>query len=84
MPHDLVSGEYSQGTRSQLQSRKEKANKVATIRQHYYPEGGWGWAVSGCALAVHILADGTALAFAHLLSHVHQKWSHVPLVNIGE
>ncbi|XP_022653884.1 uncharacterized protein LOC111247347 [Varroa destructor] len=66
-----------------LQSRREKANKVATIRQHYYPEGEWGWAVSGCAFVVHLLTNGIVLAFAHLLGQVHQKWNHVPQINIG-
>lgn len=29
-----------------------------TIRQHYYPEGGWGWVIVVCAMLVQILAHG--------------------------
>lgn len=31
---------------------------TSTIRQHYYPEGGWGWVVVVCAVLVQVLAHG--------------------------
>lgn len=36
--------------------------KAATLRRHYYPEGGWGWVVVGAAVLTGIL--GTGLQFA--------------------
>ncbi|XP_064489040.1 monocarboxylate transporter 10-like isoform X2 [Ornithodoros turicata] len=32
--------------------------KSATIRQHYYPEGGWGWTVAVCGVLVQLLSEG--------------------------
>jgi hypothetical protein len=31
---------------------------ASTIRQHYYPEGGWGWVVVLCIVLVQVLAHG--------------------------
>ena len=28
--------------------------KSATFRQHYYPEGGWGWVICLCAVLVQV------------------------------
>lgn len=33
-----------------------------TLRQHYYPEGGWGWLVVAVAVAVQVLAHGLHMA----------------------
>jgi hypothetical protein len=35
--------------------------KTATLRRHYYPEGGWGWVVVGCSVGVHVLNHGLQL-----------------------
>ncbi|KAJ8934321.1 hypothetical protein NQ314_013361 [Rhamnusium bicolor] len=32
--------------------------QLLTLKQHYYPEGGWGWVVLVCAVLVHILSHG--------------------------
>ncbi|XP_066139576.1 monocarboxylate transporter 2-like isoform X1 [Euwallacea fornicatus] len=37
-----------------------------TIKQHYYPEGGWGWLVCGAAFLAHLLTSGMQLAFGLL------------------
>jgi hypothetical protein len=29
-----------------------------TFRQHYYPEGGWGWVITLTALMVQVLTTG--------------------------
>ncbi|XP_076275366.1 monocarboxylate transporter 2-like [Rhynchophorus ferrugineus] len=39
---------------------------TATIKQHYYPEGGWGWLVCGAAFLAHLLTSGLQLAFGLL------------------
>ncbi|XP_018574164.1 monocarboxylate transporter 2-like [Anoplophora glabripennis] len=39
---------------------------TATIKQHYYPEGGWGWLVCGAAFLAHLLTSGIQLAFGLL------------------
>jgi hypothetical protein len=45
-------------------SRKDM--DTSTIRQHYYPEGGWGWIVCGVGFLVHLLTSGLQLSFGLL------------------
>lgn len=32
--------------------------QLLTLKQHYYPEGGWGWVVLVAAVLVHVLSHG--------------------------
>lgn len=41
--------------------------KAATIRQHYYPEGGWGYVVCFCAVLVEIISGGLQASFGLLI-----------------
>lgn len=36
--------------------------KEATLRRHYYPEGGWGYVIVTCSALVHFLGIGLQLA----------------------
>ncbi|XP_066974856.1 monocarboxylate transporter 8-like isoform X2 [Macrobrachium rosenbergii] len=51
--------------------------KTSTIRQHYYPEGGWGWLICACVFVVHVLTTGLQFSygvlFTDLLDHVGQN-----------
>merc|ERR1719411_1173291 len=40
--------------------------KSATFRQHYYPEGGWGWVICFCCFLVNIFTTGLQLSFSVL------------------
>ncbi|XP_076371803.1 monocarboxylate transporter 10-like isoform X2 [Tachypleus tridentatus] len=40
--------------------------KTSTIRQHYYPEGGWGWVICVSAFLVHFLTSGLQLSYGIL------------------
>ena len=40
--------------------------KSATFRQHYYPEGGWGWVVAFCCFVVNVFTYGLQLSFGAL------------------
>ncbi|OQR79759.1 monocarboxylate transporter 12-like [Tropilaelaps mercedesae] len=56
-------------------SRREAEQRMATIRQHYYPEGEWGWAVVGCAAFVNALTFGLQLNFsAEMHRHIVQRY----------
>jgi hypothetical protein len=46
----------------------------ATIRQHYYLEGGWGWVVVCCALIISVLVHGLQLSFGVLQLAVPAKF----------
>lgn len=40
--------------------------QLLTLTRHYYPEGGWGWAVAAAATLAQILAHGLHQASAIL------------------
>ncbi|XP_023345981.1 monocarboxylate transporter 10 [Eurytemora carolleeae] len=40
--------------------------KVATFRQHYYPEGGWGWVITICGFLVQMYTTGLQFSFGVL------------------
>lgn len=44
--------------------------KTSTIRQHYYPEGGYGWIILVAASIVHGLTTGLQLSFGIMLTHL--------------
>uniref|UniRef100_T1JMV0 Monocarboxylate transporter n=1 Tax=Strigamia maritima TaxID=126957 RepID=T1JMV0_STRMM len=47
-----------------------EARASATIRQHYYPEGGWGWLITACVFMVHVLTTGMQLSYGILLVEI--------------
>lgn len=49
-------------TKPSLSSRLDNL-KISTIRQHYYPEGGWGWVICGCAFTINMLTYGLLLSY---------------------
>ena len=48
--------------------------KSATFRQHYYPEGGWGWIVIFCAAIVHVFTSGIQMSYGVIFVHVKDKY----------
>ncbi len=46
--------------------------KSATFRQHYYPEGGWGWVITFCCFLVNIFTTGLQLSFSTLYLEIIQ------------
>ncbi|KAG8227065.1 hypothetical protein J437_LFUL008504 [Ladona fulva] len=48
--------------------------KQATMRQHYYPEGGWGWAVVWAGTASQILAHGLHLSAGPLCGEAMRRF----------
>ena len=48
----------------------KKLKDLRTLKQHYYPEGGWGWVIVLVTLTVHSLSHGTQYGIAMFtLSH---------------
>ncbi|XP_044739850.1 monocarboxylate transporter 10-like [Chrysoperla carnea] len=54
-----------------------------TIRQHYYPEGGWGWIIVFVAMIVQILTHGLHLAWGVLLIETLKKFPKASYVDTG-
>ncbi|XP_042878123.1 uncharacterized protein LOC122257113 [Penaeus japonicus] len=50
--------------------------KTSTIRQHYYPEGGWGWLICACVFVVHVLTTGLQFSYGVLYTDM--------LVHVGD
>ena len=42
----------------------KKLKDLRTLKQHYYPEGGWGWVIVLVTLTVHGLSHGTQYGIA--------------------
>lgn len=45
-----------------------------TLKQHYYPEGGWGWFVVLIAVVVQMLNHGVQIAYGALLPLVLKRF----------
>lgn len=62
---------------STTKPKKAKAPRDtrATIMQHYYPEGGWGWVIVGVATTVHILTHGLHTGYGAILGITVARYS---------
>ncbi|XP_035774947.1 uncharacterized protein LOC118457456 [Anopheles albimanus] len=49
---------------------------TTAIRQHFYPDGGWGWIVCGVAFLAHVLTTGFQLSFGLLLLYAIRHLGH--------
>ena len=62
--------------------------KSATFRQHYYPEGGWGWVITFCCFLVNIFTTGLQLSFSILylkiLQHCESEVGPEDKISIGK
>jgi len=47
----------------------QKLRDLRTLKQHYYPEGGWGWVVITVAVLVNIITYGMQMGLAVLFIH---------------
>ncbi|KAL1455368.1 hypothetical protein WDU94_009467 [Cyamophila willieti] len=54
-----------------------------TLRQHYYPEGGWGWLVVAIAVIVQILTHGLHMAAGILLSFTGKRFPTASSTDLG-
>ena len=58
--------------------------KQATIRQHYYPEGGWGFVVVIVAVIVQIITHGLQLSFGVLILAIKRRWPNADYVQMSK
>ena len=56
----------------------------ATIRQHYYPEGGWGFVVVIVAVIVQVISHGLQLSFGILILAIKRRWQDADIVQISK
>lgn len=48
--------------------------QLLTLKQHYYPEGGWGWVIMCCAIAVQTLTHGLQIGSGVLVRECVRKF----------
>ncbi len=53
---------------------QQRKLRIASIFQHYYPEGGWGFVVLTCGALAQALAHGTQLASGVLGAAAQRRW----------
>ena len=53
----------------------QKLRELRTLKQHYYPEGGWGWVVLAVSCLVHGLVLGTQVVLATVIISLGQPSS---------
>lgn len=52
--------------------------QLMTLRQHYYPEGNWGWLVLLAGFFVQILTHGLQLGYGVQLEEVGKRFRRKP------
>lgn len=57
--------------------------QLVTLKQHYYPEGGWGWVVAAVAVATHLLTHGLHLASGVFVQELVRKFGPGVVVPAG-
>ncbi|XP_030752675.1 monocarboxylate transporter 12-like isoform X2 [Sitophilus oryzae] len=78
--HDSGLGSYYGGSGADEPPISRTARLVAdlrqilTLKQHYYPEGGWGWVVLWAAVFVHILGHGFVMSVGWLQLEIVRKF----------
>ncbi|KAK2716431.1 monocarboxylate transporter 2-like isoform X2 [Artemia franciscana] len=48
--------------------------KTTTIRQHYYPEGGWGWIICGGSFLVQLITNGIQFSCGAIATQIVRKF----------
>lgn len=67
---------------TQLSKAEQKI--AATIRQHYYPEGGWGWIICVCVFLVNFLTWGVQLNYGVFQRFVVEQFGEEHATETGE
>ncbi|XP_026812007.1 monocarboxylate transporter 2 isoform X2 [Rhopalosiphum maidis] len=57
--------------------------EVPTLKQHYYPEGGWGWIIVAVSFAVHVLNIGLHMSSGVMLPIVARNFPHASFGSAG-
>lgn len=58
--------------------------QLHTLKQHYYPEGGWGWVVLLVGMLVQMLSHGVHGSSGILLRHVADKFGQRVYLETGK
>ncbi|XP_053681963.1 monocarboxylate transporter 12-like [Sabethes cyaneus] len=56
---------------------------TSTIKQHYYPEGGWGWIIIVVAIMVHVLTHGLHTAVGVIIVATGRRFRIDSFIDTG-
>ena len=70
------------GVNTDVKSIRRK--RIASIFQHYYPEGGWGIIVLVCGFFVELLSDGLQQSFGILITILSIRFRISDTAKIGK
>ncbi|XP_055525949.1 monocarboxylate transporter 12-like isoform X2 [Wyeomyia smithii] len=56
---------------------------TSTIKQHYYPEGGWGWIIVVVAIMVHVLTHGLHTAVGVIIIATGRRFRIESFIDTG-
>ncbi|XP_029717522.2 monocarboxylate transporter 12 isoform X1 [Aedes albopictus] len=71
----------SSGT--QRASSRMSNTSTSTIKQHYYPEGGWGWIVIVVGIMVHTLTHGLQTSVGVLMIETQRRFFIGNIIDTG-
>ncbi|XP_050536933.1 monocarboxylate transporter 10-like isoform X3 [Daktulosphaira vitifoliae] len=57
--------------------------QLVTLKQHYYPEGGWGWVVAAVAVITHLLTHGIHLSAGVFVQQLVYKFGPDTVIPAG-
>ena len=63
-------------------STVDRKRRIASIFQHYYPEGGWGVVLILAVIMVQIIIHGLLLSYGVILAKIGRKFK-VSLLESG-
>lgn len=58
--------------------------QLLTLKQHYYPEGGWGWVVVACACLVQCISHGIHGASGIMVQEIVRHFEGVAEYEAGK
>ena len=61
-----------------------RRKRIASIFQHYYPEGGWGFIVLFCGLIVELVSNGLQQSFGILIVFISIRFRVFEIEEIGK
>ena len=61
-----------------------RRKRIASIFQHYYPEGGWGFIVLFCGLIVELVSNGLQQSFGILIVFISIRFRVFEIEQIGK
>ena len=67
-----------------ISAKTLRKRRIASIFQHYYPEGGWGYVILLCGFLVQIFTHGLQLSFGIFLPIIFHRFRMSDPVQIGK